>query len=82
VLARELVASGGDHAAAFARYERRLRSFLGRKQEAAARFATSFAPRTAAGIALRNLVTRLLGVRPIAEAFIGRALRDDFALPA
>lgn len=81
VLAGELHECGGDHRAAFARYEARLMPFLRRRQESAARFASSFAPRTALGLAFRNAVTRLLQVPVVAECFIGRDLRDDLALP-
>ena len=81
VLAGELHACGGDFAAAFARYEARLMPFLKQKQESAARFASSFAPRTAFGISFRNVVTKLLRVPLLAEWFIGRDLRDKIELP-
>jgi hypothetical protein len=55
--------------------------FLRSKQNAAARFASSFAPKTAFGIAFRNSVTRLLRVPLIADFFIGRDLRDNVAIP-
>ena len=45
--------------------------FLKRKQESAAKFASSFAPKSAFGITFRNLVTRLLRVPFIAD-FIHR----------
>jgi 2-polyprenyl-6-methoxyphenol hydroxylase-like FAD-dependent oxidoreductase len=80
VLAGEL-AAGGDPAAAFARYEARMRPFLARKQASAAKFASSFAPRTALGIIIRNFVTRLLRAPFVADYFIGRDLRDDVDLP-
>ena len=50
VLAGELRNCGGDHGAAFARYQERMMPFLKRKQESAAKFASSFAPKTAFGI--------------------------------
>jgi hypothetical protein len=53
-------------------------SFVKHKQASAAKFASSFVPKTAFGISLRNVVTRLLGVPAVAEFFIGRDLRDDF----
>ncbi len=81
VLAGELHACGGDHAAAFARYQERMMAFLKRKQESAAKFASSFAPKSAFGITFRNLVSRLLRVPFVAEFFIGRDLRDEIALP-
>jgi hypothetical protein len=52
-----------------------------RKQAMAAKFASSFAPRTAFGIAFRNLATRLLQLPFLAELLFGRALRDDVELP-
>lgn len=81
VLAGELHACGGDHATAFARYEERMMQFLERKRESARRFASSFAPRTAAGIRVRNLVTRLLRFPLVSEILVARDLRDDVDLP-
>ena len=81
VLAGELASAGDDHATAFARYEERLRPLLKRKQKSAATFASSFAPKTALGIALRNRVTRLLRIPAVADLVIGRALRDPVELP-
>ena len=60
VLAGELHACAGDFATAFARYEQRLMPFVRKKQESAAKFASSFAPKTSAGIAFRNAVTQLM----------------------
>lgn len=80
VLAAEL-AAGGGHSAAFAAYERRMMPFLAGKQRSAARFASSFAPRTAFGVRFRNLVTRFLRIPAVADWFIARDLRDDIALP-
>jgi 2-polyprenyl-6-methoxyphenol hydroxylase-like FAD-dependent oxidoreductase len=81
VLAGELRNCGGDHAAAFARYQERMMPFLKRKQESAVKFASSFAPKSAFGIMVRNLVTRLLRIPFVADFFIGRDLRDDIKLP-
>lgn len=81
VLAGELQDAGGNVAAAFARYEERLMPFLKRKQEAAKKFASSFAPDTAAGIVFRNVVTRAMDIPIIADLALGRAVRDDIALP-
>jgi 2-polyprenyl-6-methoxyphenol hydroxylase-like FAD-dependent oxidoreductase len=81
VLAGELHGCGGDHAAAFARYEERMRPFLERKQRSAARFASSFVPRSAFGIAFRRLVTRALRLPFVADVFVGGGLRDDIELP-
>jgi 2-polyprenyl-6-methoxyphenol hydroxylase-like FAD-dependent oxidoreductase len=81
VLAGELHGCGGDHIAAFARYQERMMPFLKRKQESAVKFASSFAPKSAFGITFRNHVTRLLRIPFIANFLIGRALRDDIKLP-
>ena len=55
--------------------------FSTRKQESAARFASSFVPKTALGVGFRNVVTGLLQIPLIADVFIGRDLRDDFEPP-
>lgn len=81
VLAGELHRCQGEHAAAFARYQSLMMPFLERKQEAAARFASTFAPQTAFGIHFRNFATRLLRIPFIADFIMGRNLRDDITLP-
>jgi 2-polyprenyl-6-methoxyphenol hydroxylase-like FAD-dependent oxidoreductase len=81
VLAGELHASPEDPGAALARYHERLRALLVRKQASAARFASSFAPRTAFGIGFRNVATRLMRIPWIAERLVGVDLRDNFDLP-
>jgi 2-polyprenyl-6-methoxyphenol hydroxylase-like FAD-dependent oxidoreductase len=82
VLAGELRNCDGDYGAAFARYEERLMPLLKRKQKSAAKFASSFAPKTAMGIAFRGLVTRLMVRLPfVMEFFIGREMRDQVELP-
>jgi len=81
VLAGELRVCGSDHSAAFARYQKRMMPFLKRKQESAAKFASSFAPKSAFGITFRNLVTGLLRLPLVADFFIGRDLRDEIELP-
>jgi 2-polyprenyl-6-methoxyphenol hydroxylase-like FAD-dependent oxidoreductase len=78
VLARALRTCDGNLEKAFARYEECLMPFLRRKQASAARLASSFVPKTAFGISVRNVVTRLLSVPVVADFFIGRDLRDDF----
>jgi 2-polyprenyl-6-methoxyphenol hydroxylase-like FAD-dependent oxidoreductase len=81
VLAGELRICGGDHAAAFARYQERLMPFLMRKQTSAANFATAFAPRTAFGITFRNFVTRLCRLPYVLDFFLGRELLKEIMLP-
>ena len=80
-LAAALDEAGGDHVAAFQRYEERLRPFLETKQKAAVRLAPSFCPRTAPGVWLRNQMVKLLAVPTLADLLIGSSLRDDFTLP-
>jgi 2-polyprenyl-6-methoxyphenol hydroxylase-like FAD-dependent oxidoreductase len=81
VLAGEIERSADDPRAAFARYEERLMPFLTRKQQSAAKFASSFAPKTSFGIAFRNIVTRLFRLPFLPELLLGRDLRDDIELP-
>ena len=81
VLAGELRQGEGDYGAAFARYEERMMPFVKGKQDSAARFASSFAPKSALGLAFRNLVTRLFRIPSFADYFVGRDLRDDIELP-
>jgi 2-polyprenyl-6-methoxyphenol hydroxylase-like FAD-dependent oxidoreductase len=80
VLAAAL-ATTTDHTAAFADYERRMMHFLMRKQRSAARFASSFVPKSALGLRFRDLVTHFLRIPAVADWFIARDLRDDIALP-
>jgi 2-polyprenyl-6-methoxyphenol hydroxylase-like FAD-dependent oxidoreductase len=81
VLAGELAGAGGEHATAFARYEQRMMPFLQGKQETARNFAASFVPETEARIMLRDLATRLMTIPILADALLGRDLRDDVRLP-
>ena len=80
VLAGELARSGG-HPAAFGAYERRLRPLIEAKQKAAAKFGGAFAPETPFGVFLRNWISRLLNLRPIANLALGSFLKDDIDLP-
>lgn len=80
VLAGELHACGGDHREAFARWQDRMLPFLAGKQLAAAKFASSFAPKSTFGVALRDRVSRLLRIPFIANFLVGRAVRDDILL--
>jgi 2-polyprenyl-6-methoxyphenol hydroxylase-like FAD-dependent oxidoreductase len=81
VLATELAHTPGDHAAAFARYEARLRGFVEAKQAAARRFAASFAPHTALGVWFRDKAVQLMNIPGLAQIFVGAQLRDDLTLP-
>lgn len=57
VLAGELRDCRSDHMAAFAHYQERMMPFLKRKQESAAKFASAFIPKSARGVAVRNLIS-------------------------
>lgn len=81
VLAGELNRCGGNYSRAFFNYQQRMMPFLVKKQRAAEKFATSFAPRTNFGIAFRNFVTNMFQIRAVTNFFIGRSLRDDIHLP-
>jgi len=81
VLAGELHRAGSDVAAALNAYEKRLRPFILGKQKSARAFATSFAPKTAFGIWVRRMATRLMTIPPIADLLIGNSVKDDFDLP-
>lgn len=82
VLAGELHRGGTDYAAAFGHYERMLYPHLKRKQRAALRYASFFAPASSFRLFLRNLGMRASAWPPIARAFVGRMLADEFPLPA
>jgi 2-polyprenyl-6-methoxyphenol hydroxylase-like FAD-dependent oxidoreductase len=81
VLAGELARASGDHVAAFASYETRLRALLARRQRDATGFISFFAPRTRLGLWLRTQGMRAMNIRPVFRALVGRGLRDDFELP-
>lgn len=82
VLAGEMQRANGNYQAAFAAYEARLHSFIDRKQLAARKFASSFAPRSELGVLLVSLVTRAMRIPLVAELAIGRSLRDALVLPS
>lgn len=81
VLAGEIARAQGRPEIAFARYERTLRDYIDGKQQAAERFASSFAPHTRWGIFIRNQLTKLMGIAPIASLVFGRTLVDQLTLP-
>jgi 2-polyprenyl-6-methoxyphenol hydroxylase-like FAD-dependent oxidoreductase len=82
ILAGELRRSGGDYTAAFAAYEGRMRPFIEEQQRSAARFARSFAPKTVAGIWLRNRTLNLMQrLTPLAEWYTRRMFASAFDLP-
>jgi 2-polyprenyl-6-methoxyphenol hydroxylase-like FAD-dependent oxidoreductase len=81
VLAGELGRSRAQPEQAFARYEALLRPFIAEKQDAAERFARSFAPRTQFGLFIRNQVTKLFSIPRVAGLVMGRGLLDRLELP-
>jgi 2-polyprenyl-6-methoxyphenol hydroxylase-like FAD-dependent oxidoreductase len=81
VLAGELASAHGQYHLAFARYDTLLRNYIDRKQRGAERFAGAFAPKTCAGIFLRNLVVRTFAIPGLARLIVGRDIADAVELP-
>lgn len=82
VLSGEL-ARGDGYAAAFARYEAKMRPYATRCQKGAARAGSFFAPRSASGLWMRNTIYGVLASRPMRGLF-ERLVKDaatDFVLP-
>jgi 2-polyprenyl-6-methoxyphenol hydroxylase-like FAD-dependent oxidoreductase len=82
VLAGELNRADEDYHLAYQRYERLMRPLVEARQADARRFASAFAPKTAAGAWVRNQVTKLFAVPVVGDRLLSRQLSDDFALPA
>lgn len=82
VLAAELAKARGNHAEAFARYERTLMPFLRSKQKAAVRLAPAFAPAGRMQLFIRNSVVRLFNLPLVAKLAMGNSLRDAIELPS
>jgi 2-polyprenyl-6-methoxyphenol hydroxylase-like FAD-dependent oxidoreductase len=82
VLATELKKAAGDYQAAFRNYQLRLGRFIERKQRAARGLAKWFAPKTNAGIFLRNQSANLMSIPLIANYAVGRMISDRVCLPA
>jgi len=81
VLAGELHRTGGDFTRGFAAYDERLRSFVTAKQRGALGLRGFFAPRTAVGLRVRNLLVKALSIRFVARGVLARSLHDDLELP-
>jgi 2-polyprenyl-6-methoxyphenol hydroxylase-like FAD-dependent oxidoreductase len=81
VLAGELASAGGRHEEALGNYEARLRNYISAKQQGAQRFASVFAPRTAAGLWFRNQVIRAFAIPGLARLVAGRDIFDTLRLP-
>ena len=71
VLAAELAAAGGDHGAAFGRYEDRMRDYVRINQKRPPGSSRGFAPKSATGIWLRNQMMRLVVRMPGKQAMMG-----------
>ena len=81
LLAGELARHPHDHRAAFTAYEGRLRAYIEGKQRAALRMGGWFAPKTAAGVFVRDQLTRLAGVPGLTRLLVGPMIDDDLELP-
>jgi 2-polyprenyl-6-methoxyphenol hydroxylase-like FAD-dependent oxidoreductase len=81
VLAGELGRSGASHAEAYQRYERLLRAYMETKQRAAKSFSSAFAPKTAMGLLVRNLIIGATAIPGLARLTFGRGVTDRLALP-
>ena len=77
VLAEELGKANGDYKTAFRSYEELMRPYVVGKQNAAVRFASSFAPRTRLGLTFRHFVMNAFRIPMIARFAIGRDLVAD-----
>ena len=81
ILAGELHRCNGDYSEAFRRYQNLFGPFVLKKQEAALRFAGSFAPESKFAIFLRNQIFNLMGIRCIANLAFGSSFSDKIVLP-
>jgi hypothetical protein len=75
--------AGGDHAAAFAAYHRRLATVVRTKQDAAIGMGVAFAPRNRAQLLIRNAAMKLMGSRGSRAWRWGEvcAIRSNFLCP-
>jgi 2-polyprenyl-6-methoxyphenol hydroxylase-like FAD-dependent oxidoreductase len=80
ILAGEL-ATAPDHVAAFMAYERRLKPFVERVQRSAVRLGGWFAPRTRAGLWVRNELTRAAAIPAVSRLLARRMSGSELALP-
>lgn len=79
-LAGELSSAGSDHTSAFEAYERRLRPYVERKQKGARGFASSFVPKTARGLWLRNVLINATGQLGLTRLLFGAQLNNPIKL--
>jgi 2-polyprenyl-6-methoxyphenol hydroxylase-like FAD-dependent oxidoreductase len=81
LLAGELVRAGGAHEEAFQRYETLLRPYIETKQRGAKNLSSAFAPRTATGLFVRNLIIGATAIPGLARLAFGRDIINKLALP-
>ena len=81
ILAGELHRCRGDYGEAFRRYQRLFGPFVLKKQNAALRFAGSFAPKSNFSLFLRNRIFNLMAYPWIANLALGSGLADKIELP-
>jgi 2-polyprenyl-6-methoxyphenol hydroxylase-like FAD-dependent oxidoreductase len=81
VLAGELGKANSSPEEALRSYERLLHPFMLAKQNAAEKFAGSFAPKTQWGLFLRNQITKTLAVPFVTKRVMGSTLLDRIDLP-
>ena len=82
VLAAKLARPDGDHARAFAAYERQLASMVRKKQDAALGSELSFAPKNRRQLWFRNGMLKLMAIPAVARLGMRSLLRDPIELPA
>lgn len=81
ILAGELGRAPGDHARAFAAYERAFRPFMEGKQKSARAFASSFTPKTSFGLFVRDQVLKLGAIPAVGNLLMRQFVTDRFLLP-
>lgn len=81
VLAGELNLAAGDHSTAFRMYEEVLMEFIGKKQKGAESIGGWFAPRSSAGIFVRNQLTKLFSIPDFAKLIMSTSIEDNLSLP-
>lgn len=81
VLAGELHRAQGDHLAAFAAYEQRLRDYVAAKQKAARSFKSFFAPTSEFGVILREWGMKLASVPYLTRLLLGAGMTNQMELP-
>ncbi|MFZ0519208.1 MAG: FAD-binding domain [Acidobacteriaceae bacterium] len=81
ILAGELSRCKGDYAAAFTQYQNLFGPFVQKKQDAALRFASSFAPKSNFALYLRNQIFNLMAIPWIANLALGSGLAEKIDLP-